>query len=168
MLLFNPMAYLPSLCCFANYQHFPILCCLANQNHLPHRVVTASRCCCPSLYHPSRSLGDPVANSSSFFFFFFISYFASSNFWRFQSLHHPHHHHLFLNRKGRWGTTDDFIASFLHFLPVLHCPLGLGELQACPFLDVVLPLPLSALSFSHSVLPVVFVPYLSLQLYISL
>ena len=35
------------------------------------------------------------------------------------------------------------------FFPVLHCPLGLGELQACPFLDVVLPLlPLSALSSS--------------------
>ena len=31
--------------------------------------------------------------------------------------------------------------------PVLHCPLGLGELQACPFPDVVYPpLPLSALS----------------------
>ena len=30
----------------------------------------------------------------------------------------------------------------------LHCPVGLGELQACPFTDVVFPpLPLSALSF---------------------
>ena len=28
----------------------------------------------------------------------------------------PHyHHHLSLNRKGRWGTTDDFTTSFLHF-----------------------------------------------------
>ena len=26
-----------------------------------------------------------------------------------------HHHHLFLNREGRWGTTDDFANSFLHF-----------------------------------------------------
>ena len=26
-----------------------------------------------------------------------------------------HHHHLFLNREGRWGTTDDFATSFLHF-----------------------------------------------------
>ena len=34
-------------------------------------------------------------------------------------------------------------------LPVLHCPLGLGELQACPFPDVVFPpRPLSALSSS--------------------
>ena len=34
---------------------------------------------------------------------------------------------------------------FLIF-PVLHCPLGLAELQACPFPDVVFPpLPLSAL-----------------------
>ena len=24
-------------------------------------------------------------------------------------------HHLFLNREGRWGTTDDFTTSFLHF-----------------------------------------------------
>ena len=33
--------------------------------------------------------------------------------------------------------------------PVLHCPLGLAKLQACPFLDVVFPpLPLSALSSS--------------------
>ena len=57
--------------------------------------------------------------------------------------------HLSLNREGRWGTTDDFTASFLHFFPVLHCPLGLAVLQACPFPDVVfLPLPLSALSFS--------------------
>ena len=33
--------------------------------------------------------------------------------------------------------------------PVLHCPLGLAELQACPFPNVVFPpLPLSALSSS--------------------
>ena len=25
-----------------------------------------------------------------------------------------HHHHLILNRKGCWGTTDDFATSFLH------------------------------------------------------
>ena len=25
------------------------------------------------------------------------------------------HHHQSLNRKGRWGTTDDFAKSFLHF-----------------------------------------------------
>ena len=31
--------------------------------------------------------------------------------------HRYHHHHfnLFLNREGRWGTTDDFTTSFLHF-----------------------------------------------------
>ena len=60
-----------------------------------------------------------------------------------------HHHHLSLNREGRWGTTDDFATSFLHFFPVLRCPLGLGEPQARPFPDVVFPpLPLSALSSS--------------------
>ena len=33
--------------------------------------------------------------------------------------------------------------------PVLHCPLGLAELQACPFPDVAFPpLPLSAWSSS--------------------
>ena len=51
--------------------------------------------------------------------------------------------HLSLNCKGHQGTTDDFTTNFL------HCPLGLGELQACPFPDVVFPLiPLSALSSS--------------------
>ena len=29
--------------------------------------------------------------------------------------HHHHHHHLFLNREGRWDTTDDFATSFLYF-----------------------------------------------------
>ena len=35
------------------------------------------------------------------------------DFWR----HHHHHHHfdLSLNCEGRWGTTDDFTTSFLHF-----------------------------------------------------
>ena len=30
-------------------------------------------------------------------------------------VHHHHHHHQSLNREGRWGTTDDFATSFLHF-----------------------------------------------------
>ena len=29
--------------------------------------------------------------------------------------HHHHHHYQSLNREGRWGTTDDFATSFLHF-----------------------------------------------------
>ena len=28
---------------------------------------------------------------------------------------HHHHHHLSLNHEGRWGTTNDFATSFLHF-----------------------------------------------------
>ena len=28
---------------------------------------------------------------------------------------HHHHHHLSLNHESRWGTTDDFATSFLHF-----------------------------------------------------
>ena len=59
------------------------------------------------------------------------------------------HFHLSPNREGGWGTTDDFTTSFLHFFSVLRCPLGLDELQACPFPDVVFPpFPLSALSSS--------------------
>ena len=43
----------------------------------------------------------------------------------------------------------DFATSFLHFFPLLYCPLGPAELQACPFPNVVfLPLSLSALSSS--------------------
>ena len=47
------------------------------------------------------------------------------------------HHHQFLSCEGPWGTTDDFATSFLSIFPVLHCPLGLRELQACPFPVVV-------------------------------
>ena len=32
-----------------------------------------------------------------------------------KQLHHHHHHHQSLNYEGRWGTTDDFATSFLHF-----------------------------------------------------
>ena len=40
---------------------------------------------------------------------------------------------------------------FFPFSPVLHCSLGLAELQACPFADIVFPpLTLSALSSSPS------------------
>ena len=39
-----------------------------------------------------------------------------------ESFHH-HHHHQSLSPKGRWGTIDDFATSFLHFPPVLRCPL---------------------------------------------
>ena len=68
------------------------------------------------------------------------------------------HLHLSLNWGDRLGTTDDFTTCFLNFSPpsgwlgskhqlinpppflsVLHCPLGLSELQACPFLDAVFP-----------------------------
>ena len=67
------------------------------------------------------------------------------------TIYHHHHRHQSLNREGRWGTTDEFATSFFFFsiFPVLHCPLGLAELQASPFPDVVFPpLPLSALSSS--------------------
>ena len=56
--------------------------------------------------------------------------------------------HLSLHHKGHLGTTDDFATSFLHF-PQFSTALGLDELHASPFPDVVFPpLPLSALSSS--------------------
>ena len=56
--------------------------------------------------------------------------------------------HLSLNWEGCLGTTDNF-ATISPLSSVLHCLLGLGELQACPFPDVVFgPLLLSALSSS--------------------
>ena len=62
---------------------------------------------------------------------------------------HCHHHHLSLNCDGHLGTTNDFTNHFPKFFPVFHCLLELGELQACPFHDIVFPpLPLSALSSS--------------------
>ena len=49
----------------------------------------------------------------------------------------------------RLGTTDDFTNSSLHFSLFSTALQGLGELQVCPFLDVVFsPLPSSALSSS--------------------
>ena len=70
----------------------------------------------------------------SFFFLFF------------SKLHH-HRHHLSFSCEGRWGTTDDFTTSFVHF-SVFNCPLGLWKLQACPFPDVFPPLFLCAFSSS--------------------
>ena len=52
--------------------------------------------------------------------------------------------HPDLNREGRWVHDRRLRNQFPPFSPVLHCPLGLGELQACPFPDAVFPLlPLS-------------------------
>ena len=51
------------------------------------------------------------------------------------------HLHLSLNSGSRWSTTDDPTTIFFSpFFSVLHCPLRLSDLQACPFLDVVFPL----------------------------
>ena len=47
------------------------------------------------------------------------------------------------------GAPQMILRPVFSIFPVLHCPLGLDELQACPFPDVVFPpLPLSALSSS--------------------
>ena len=47
------------------------------------------------------------------------------------------------------GAPQMILKAVFSIFPVLHCPLGLAELQACPFPDVVFsPSPLSALSSS--------------------
>ena len=57
--------------------------------------------------------------------------------------------HLSLNREDRWGTTDDFATSVLHFSLFSTALWDLANSEACPFHDVVFPpLPLSALSSS--------------------
>ena len=54
-----------------------------------------------------------------------------------------------LQPRGSLGHHRWFRNQFPSFFPVLHYPMGLGELQACPLPDVVFPpLPLSALSSS--------------------
>ena len=40
---------------------------------------------------------------------------TQSNQYRNHHHHHHHHHHHSLNCEGRWGTTDNFATSFLHF-----------------------------------------------------
>ena len=59
------------------------------------------------------------------------------------NVHHQHHHQS-LNREGRWGTTDDFATTFLHFslfstdlwdLPnsrPVHCLMLSSHLFLCP------------------------------------
>ena len=55
--------------------------------------------------------------------------------------------------RGSLGHHRWFRNQFPPFPPVLHCQLGFGELQACPFPNVVFPpLPLSALSSSPFIL----------------
>ena len=47
------------------------------------------------------------------------------------------------------GAPQMILQAVFSIFPLLHCPLGLAELQVCPFPDVVFPpLPLSALSSS--------------------
>ena len=92
------------------------------------------------------SAHDKYINHYYYYYFSSVKYdwAAKRTFLRFH-----HHHQLTLNRECPWGTTDEFTTSFSSISPVLHCPLGLGELQACALLDVVFPpLPLSALSSS--------------------
>ena len=49
-------------------------------------------------------------------------------------LSHRHHHHLSLNRQGRWGTTDDFATSFLHFPPFFTALWDLANSRPVQFL----------------------------------
>ena len=63
---------------------------------------------------------------------------------------HSHHHPTINPLTARVVGAPQMISQPVFFLfPVLHCPLGPAELQACPFPDVVFPpLPLSALPSS--------------------
>ena len=58
-----------------------------------------------------------------------------------------HHHHQSLNREGRWGTTDDFAISFLHFSLFSTALLDLANSRPAHSL-MFPPLPLSAFSSS--------------------
>ena len=52
-----------------------------------------------------------------------------------RSVHPIHnHHHLSLTREGRWGTTDDFATSFLHFpcSPLLSGTWRIPDLSCLP------------------------------------
>ena len=40
-----------------------------------------------------------------------------------------HHHHLSLNREDRWGNTDDFATSFLHFSLFSTAPCDLANFR---------------------------------------
>ena len=69
--------------------------------------------------------------------------------WTCNAHHHHHHYHPLLNREGRWGTTDDFATSFLHFSLFSSALWDLLNSRSVHFPDVVFPpLPLSALSSS--------------------
>ena len=57
---------------------------------------------------------------------------------------HHRHHYLSLNREGRWGTTDDFATSFLHF----PC----SPLPSCTWQTPGLSIPLCCLPISSSCL----------------
>ena len=63
---------------------------------LPEEDLMSKALAC--LYHRSSSIGE----------YCFLVLFLTC-------LPHHHHHHQSLNREGRWGTTDDFATSFLHF-----------------------------------------------------
>ena len=63
-------------------------------------------------------------------------------------LRHHHQHHLSLNRKGHWGTTDDFTTSFLRFPLFCTALWDLANSRPVHSLMLFPPLPLSALSSS--------------------
>ena len=96
---------------------------------------------CPSSYRHIKTAHKPTSSMQNYSF----DNISANTIWR--ETERNSHLSSHLSFKGRWGTTDDFATRFFHFFPVFHCPLGLGELQACPFPNVVFPpLSLSALS----------------------
>ena len=62
----------------------------------------------------------PVLNTPVYWSGYTYSGKADTILWHYQETpkglsHNHHHHHLSLNHEGRWGNTDDFTTSFLHF-----------------------------------------------------
>ena len=98
--------------------------CINTHTHTHKHTHTCIRCsiyeigidCCPFYNEFSTSTGNPFCVRHTLHF----------------------HFHLSLNHRGRWVTTDNLTASFLHS-SVLHCPLRLGELQADPYHNAVFP-----------------------------
>ena len=64
---------------------------------------------------------------------------SDQHYWCYCLLLHHLHHHLSLTHRGLLRCQTWLHNQFPSFFSVLHCPLGLGKLQACPFPDFVCP-----------------------------
>ena len=72
--------------------------------------VTVTKCDCNEVRMISKLARHKIDEQVMICFYFTEKLYVC---WKEEPFHH-HHHHLFLNREGRWGTTDDFATSFPH------------------------------------------------------